>query len=65
MVYEPAPILRAAVLKDYPKIPDLLAPAFAALDGPTLRTLNAKISVDGQDTGKVATDWLRSKNLLK
>jgi osmoprotectant transport system substrate-binding protein len=65
MVYEPAPIVRAAVLKDYPKIPDLLAPAFSALDGPTLRALNAKISVDGQDTGKVATDWLRSKNLLK
>jgi osmoprotectant transport system substrate-binding protein len=63
-VYEPSPTVRASVLADYPKIPALLAPAFAALDGDTLRKLNARISVDGEDVAKVAADWLRSKGLL-
>lgn len=65
MVYAPSPIVRASVLADYPKIPGLLAPAFAALDGETLRKLNARIAVDGEDVAKVATDWLRGKGLLK
>jgi len=65
MVYEPSPIARQAVLADYPKIPDLLAPAYAALDGATLRALNAKISVDGEDVGKVTKAWLAVKGLLK
>ena len=65
MVYEPSPTIRASVLNDYPQIPGLLAPAFAALDGDTLRKLNAGISVDGEDVGKVAKDWLTSKGFLK
>jgi osmoprotectant transport system substrate-binding protein len=65
MVYEPSPIVRQAVLADYPNIPGMLAPAFAALDGATLRTLNAKVSVDGEDVGKVAKAWLTGKGLLQ
>jgi osmoprotectant transport system substrate-binding protein len=65
MVYEPSATVRQAVLADYPIIPALLAPAFAALDGATLRALNAKISVDGEDVGKVAKAWLAAKGLLK
>jgi osmoprotectant transport system substrate-binding protein len=65
MVYEPAPTIRAAVLAAYPKIPELLAPAFAALDEHTLRRLNAQIEVDGQEASKVATEWLRAQHLLK
>lgn len=65
MAYEPCPVLRHPVLDAYPAIPGLLNPAFAALDGPTLRGLNAKIAVDGLDVGAVATDWLKQKGLLK
>jgi osmoprotectant transport system substrate-binding protein len=64
-VYAPAPIIREAVLKDYPQIADLLAPVFQTLDGPTLQSLNAKIAVDGLDPKQVATDYLKSKGLLK
>lgn len=64
-VYEPSPVIRASVLADYPQIPSLLAPVFAALDGDTLRKLNARIAVDGEDVTKVATDWLRSKGFVK
>ena len=65
MVYEPAPTVRASVLAAHPKIADLLNPVFASLDAETLRGLNAKISVDGQDQKQVATDYLKSKGFLK
>ena len=65
MVYEPSPVIRQAALDANPSIPDLLAPAFAALDGAVLRTLNAKIAVDGEDVTAVATGWLKEKGLLK
>ena len=64
-VYEPSPVLRQATLDANPSIPALLAPAFAALDGNTLRTLNGKIAVDGQDVNTVASAWLKNKGLLK
>ncbi|SHF10446.1 osmoprotectant transport system substrate-binding protein [Kaistia soli DSM 19436] len=64
-VYAPTPIIREAVLKDYPQIKDLLAPVFQSLDAPTLQGLNAKIAVDGQDAGQVASDYLKSKGFLK
>ena len=65
MVYEPSPVIRQAALDANPSIPGLLAPAFAALDGTVLRTLNAKIAVDGEDVTAVATGWLKEKGLLK
>jgi osmoprotectant transport system substrate-binding protein len=65
MVYEPCPVIRQAALDAYPKIPGLLASAFAALDGPTLRSLNAKVAVDGMDVDTVAGGWLKQKQLLK
>jgi osmoprotectant transport system substrate-binding protein len=65
LVYEPCPVVRQPVLDAYPAIPKLLEPAFAALDGPTLRSLNAKIAVDGMEVETVATEWLKQKALLK
>jgi len=65
MVYEPSPVVRQAALDANPSIPGLLAPAFAALDGATLRTLNGRIAVDGQDVAAVASAWLKEKGLLK
>ncbi len=64
MAYEPCPVVRQPVLEAYKAIPGLLDPAFAALDGATLRTLNAKIAVDGLEVEAVATDWLKQKGLL-
>jgi osmoprotectant transport system substrate-binding protein len=64
-VYAPAPVVRADVLAREPKIANLLAPVFKALDGPTLQRLNAQIALEGQDAGKVADTWLKSKGLIK
>jgi len=65
MVYEPAPTVRAAVLEANPKIRAALEPVFASLDAETLRGLNAKISVEGQDQKQVAAAYLKSKGFLK
>ncbi|MGF7177331.1 glycine betaine ABC transporter substrate-binding protein OsmF [Azospirillum doebereinerae] len=65
MVYEPAPAIRAAVLEKNPKIREALEPVFASLDAETLRGLNAKISVEGQDQAQVATAYLKAKGFLK
>ena len=64
-VYAPAPLVREATLARYPQIKDLLEPVFRTLDGPTLRRLNARIAVNGEDAAKVATDFLRAKGFIK
>lgn len=64
-VYAPAPLVREATLARDPRIRDLLEPVFKTLDGPTLRGLNARIAVNGEDAGKVATDYLRAKGFIK
>ena len=65
IVYEPAPVVRAAVLEKHPAIKEALAPVFAALDLKTLQALNGKIAVDGQDAKQVAAAWLKEKGFLK
>ena len=59
-VYAPAPVIRQAALDAHPAIAQWLAPVFAGLDETTLRTLNARISVDGEDAAAVARDYLRA-----
>lgn len=64
-IFEPAPTIRKAALDANPKIRDLLDPVFASLDAPTLRGLNAKVQVEGQDSKKVAIDYLKAKGFVK
>jgi osmoprotectant transport system substrate-binding protein len=64
-IYAPAPIIRSEVLAKYPHIRAVLANVFKHLDGPTLQALNAKIQLEGQDAKQVATEFLRSKKLIK
>ncbi|CCJ85174.1 glycine betaine ABC transporter substrate-binding protein OsmF [Cronobacter dublinensis] len=64
-VYAPAPVVRDAVLKAYPEMPQWFEPVFKALDEKTLQTLNGQIAVEGLDAGKVASQWLKEKGLVK
>jgi osmoprotectant transport system substrate-binding protein len=64
-VYEPAPIIREAVLAEYPQIKDLLAPVFAKLDITTLQELNGRIQVGGESAQAVAVDWLKSSGFVQ
>ena len=64
-VYAPAPIVREAVLKENPRIAEILKPVFASLDLTTLQDLNARVQVGGEAAKAVATDYLKSKGFLK
>lgn len=64
-VYAPAPIVREAVLKKFPKIAEILKPVFAALDLKTLQELNGRIQVGGEPAKEVARSWLTEKGFLK
>lgn len=64
-VYQPAPIIREAVLTEYPAIADILAPVFAKLDLETLQTLNGRIQVGGEASQAVAVDWLKANGFLQ
>lgn len=64
-VYEPAPIIREAVLQANPQIEALLKPVFAELDLATLQELNGRIQVGGEAAKDVAIDWLKTNGFLK
>ena len=64
-VYEPAPVVRDAVLKANPKIAEVLKPIFASLDLKTLQELNARIQVNGEPAADVAKDYLKAKGFVK
>ncbi|WP_150296853.1 glycine betaine ABC transporter substrate-binding protein OsmF [Salipiger aestuarii] len=63
-VYEPAPIIRADVLEQYPSVPDILNPIFANLDMQTLQALNGRIQVGGEPAEAVARDYLTTAGVL-
>lgn len=63
-VYEPAPIVRKAVLDEYPEIRTILEPVFRSLSLETLQGLNAKIAVDGLPAADVARDYLEENGFL-
>lgn len=65
VIYRPAPVVRAAVLRQHPALPAILDPVFDALTEARLRTLNAKIAVDGDDAATVARAYLADHGFLK
>ncbi len=64
IVYAPTPVVRQAVLEQHPEIATALAPVFASLTLTTLQELNARIAVGGEDSGAVASDYLKSHHFL-
>ena len=64
-VYQPAPIVRGAVLERYPRIRDLLASVFLKLDLETLQELNGRVQVGGEPAGAVAKDFLAREGIVK
>lgn len=65
IVYQPSPVIRAAVLDRHPEIAAILEPAFRSLSLETLQRLNARIAVDGEDARAVATDYLVRNGFIK
>ncbi len=64
IVYAPAPVVREAVLQQYPQIARLLDPVFTGLTLARLQRLNARIAVDGAGAAAVAASYLKSQHFL-
>lgn len=64
-VYQPAPVVRAQVLAEYPQIAEVLDPIFAAFDLATLQELNARIQVGGEPAAVVAEDYLKQTGVIE
>jgi osmoprotectant transport system substrate-binding protein len=64
IVYEPAPVVRAATLERYPVIGPLLSRAFASFSLTRMQTLNAQIALDGEPPREVARRYLERERLL-
>jgi len=63
-VYQPAPVIREAVLQANPDIETLLKPVFEKLDLVTLQTLNGRVQVGGEPAQAVAEDFLKENGFL-
>lgn len=63
-VYQPAPVIREAVLQANPEIETLLRPVFEKLDLETLQILNGRVQVGGEPAKAVAEDFLTENGLL-
>ncbi|TDF79470.1 glycine betaine ABC transporter substrate-binding protein [Pseudomonas sp. H9] len=57
--YTAAPVVRKEILDAHPQLATLLKPLAEQLDDQTMRELNAKVDVEHQSPGKVATEYLR------
>ncbi|RYE73877.1 MAG: ABC transporter substrate-binding protein [Hyphomicrobiales bacterium] len=64
-VYQPAPIIREAVLKEHPEIETLLKPVFEKLDLVTLQELNGRVQVGGEPAKAVAQEFLTKNGFVK
>ncbi|MCJ2072542.1 ABC transporter substrate-binding protein [Methylobacterium sp. J-030] len=63
-VYQPAPVVRGAVLRAHPEIAAVLDPIFRRLDLATLRDLNGRVQLGGEPASAVAADFLKAAGLV-
>ncbi|MCJ2061577.1 ABC transporter substrate-binding protein [Methylobacterium sp. J-088] len=63
-VYQPAPVVRGAVLRARPEIATVLDPIFRQLDLATLRDLNGRVQIGGEPASTVAADFLKAAGFV-
>ena len=63
-IYNPAPVIRAEVLKAYPEIKLILSQIGASLDTATMTRLNYRVNVNGEKPEAVAKSWLEGVGLI-
>ena len=63
-IYNPAPVVRKAVLDQYPQIKFILGEIGPSLDTATMTRLNYRVNVNGEKPEAVAKSWLRGVGLI-
>jgi osmoprotectant transport system substrate-binding protein len=64
-IYAPVPVIRAAVLAQYPQIAPIVKPLMLSFTTETLQRLNARVQIDGESEESVAADYLEARGFLK
>ena len=63
-IYNPAPVIRTSVLKQYPELKLILSELGASLDTGTMTRLNYRVNVNGEKPAAVAKSWLNGVGLI-
>jgi len=63
-IYNPAPVIRKAVLDQYPEIKFILGEIGESLDTATMTRLNYRVNVNGEKPAWVAKSWLTGVGLV-
>ncbi len=63
-IYNPAPVIRAQVLEQYPEIRLILNQIGSSLDTDTMTRLNYRVNVNGEKPEAVAKSWLQGVGLV-
>jgi len=63
-IYNPAPVVRKAVLDQYPQVKFILGEIGPSLDTATMTRLNYRVNVNGEKPEAVAKSWLRGVGLI-
>jgi len=63
-IYNPAPVVRASVLEQYPDLKFILNEIGASLDTATMARLNFRVNVNGEKPDAVAKNWLNGVGLI-
>jgi osmoprotectant transport system substrate-binding protein len=64
-VYAPVPVIRAAVLAQYPQIAAIVKPLMRSFSTESLQQLNARVQIDGESEEAVAADYLKARGFLR
>ena len=63
-IYNPAPVIRKAVLDQYPEVKFILGEIGESLDTATMTRLNYRVNVNGEKPAWVAKSWLNGVGLV-
>lgn len=64
IAFDAAPTIRKDAYDRDPAVAAVLGPVSKALDQPTIRTLNGRVSADGVPAGEVAREWLVQRGFV-
>lgn len=62
--YNAAPVIYTKTLEEYPALEGVLEQLAAKLNDETMRSLNLKVDVEGQEPEQVAYDWMVAEGLV-
>lgn len=62
--YNAAPVIYTRTLEEYPALEGVLEQVAARLNDETMRSLNLKVDVEGQEPEQVAYDWMVAEGLV-